>query len=632
MGQHSKILLIHRVFMVYFECDLKANCKWGGVKTFLENNTDIQENSYRKYMNEKGVLDLLNQLKLKFGSNFLEEENSIQWIQNGKFIHRGNIPRFILEKYCLNASSRRRGIRSDANVNRKKPKTSNDLDESIEWPSVAQVDQKDGGDEYKNIPVAEEVNAAEFHDGIIPDIHSSNSTDVRSTEEVKTAEFHDVSFIQLERRFIQLEDDTIFKWSDRKIAVYRSRYRNVKTGNSIGYGVHLQSDIRKDGVIGIFTGQVVVYAQKEIKALVDSQSTNQFYTLQLNLRTDVKREYRINQGKEWKQNVKYMAYLDCTEAAKNGQCLVSFSNSPKGCYTFYGSKKVVANAKLAIEPGSIKPSLKALADLPAGTEILWKYNGLGLPTTFSEEKYSKVHPEEFPDEWNYPFSREQFITFIRCNMKGDRRYRAGIKMLQEATEESDADVLNIWYGDSGLLQQLEKYLVSVDTNRKPSFFVHSEFCMVEKIQQDQLGLLHRNIQKRLPETNAKSIFDCAKIFILLFNKAKCHYTFCTVFVQKKFIGYYDSDKRNKTPSEFPLELIYTWLQYEHEALQRTFHRMDWTFQVVEVKPQGNNVDCGFHAIRNTLLLQMDFPLLEYEVCSYNNLPHDYARNSANIMF
>ena len=76
-------------------------------KTFLENNTDIQENSYRKYMNEKGVLDLLNQLKLKFGSNFLEEENSIQWIQNGKFIHRGNIPRFILEKY---QETREKGI------------------------------------------------------------------------------------------------------------------------------------------------------------------------------------------------------------------------------------------------------------------------------------------------------------------------------------------------------------------------------------------------------------------------------------------------------------------------------------------------------------------------------------------
>jgi Ulp1 family protease len=154
--------------------------------------------------------------------------------------------------------------------------------------------------------------------------------------------------------------------------------------------------------------------------------------------------------------------------------------------------------------------------------------------------------------------------------------------------------------------------------------------MVENLQQDQLRLLHREVQKNLPE-KAQSIFDCGKIFIL-FHNAGSHYTFYTIFVKEKFIGYYDSDKPNKNPPDFPLELIYTWLQYEHEALQRSFHRMDWTFQVVEVKRQGDNVDCGFHAIRNTLLLQMDFPLLEYEVFSYNTLPHNYARKYANIMF
>ena len=154
--------------------------------------------------------------------------------------------------------------------------------------------------------------------------------------------------------------------------------------------------------------------------------------------------------------------------------------------------------------------------------------------------------------------------------------------------------------------------------------------MVEKLQQDQLRLLQREIQKNLPE-KAQSIFDCGKIFIL-FHKAGSHSTFYTIFVKEKFIGYYDSYNPTKAPYDYPVEWIYKWLKYEHEALEKPFQQKDWTFQVVEVKRQGDNVDCGFHAIRNTLLLQMDFPLLEYEVFSYNNLPHNYARIYANFMF
>ena len=272
-------------------------------------------------------------------------------------------------------------------------------------------------------------------------------------------QFQDITFIQLpvpvERRFV-LPDNINLKWSNRQIAVFRSGLRNARTGNTLGYGVHLISGIGKDNVIGKFTGQVKVYTRQELRALADQCITNQFYTLELQLNSDAKRKYRLKQGNDWEQKVEYMAYLDCTEAAKNGQCLISYSNSPNGCYTFYGSQKVVANAKLSIRPGSIKPSLVALValvDLPAGTEILWKYNGLTLPTTATEEQYSKVHPEDFGSDWNYPFQREQFISFIRCSMKEDKR-RAGIQMLTEAMKKCDADSrpdklknAEKWYGD-----------------------------------------------------------------------------------------------------------------------------------------------------------------------------------------
>jgi hypothetical protein len=174
----------------------------------------------------------------------------------------------------------------------------------------------------------------------------------------------------------------------------------------------------------------------------------------------------------------------------------------------------------------------------------------------------------------------------------------------------DGDVLMIWYGFQGLLSNLESYLCRVNANRIPSMFMDSLFGIQQKIREKAWDAIKRVLPTFLPE-GCLNIFECGKIFIPI--NANLHWTFFTIFMKEKMIAYYDSFNSKSSPISFPVQLLYDWLEHESEELGKSFSQHDWSFVPVTVQRQMNGVDCGYHLLKNTLLIQMDLPLMEYKV-------------------
>ena len=250
-------------------------------------------------------------------------------------------------------------------------------------------------------------------------------------------QFEKDTFIRLEKDF---DGGRKVKWSNRKLVVCRSSLRNIKTGNSVGYGVKLKTALKKNDYIGSFIGRVVVLSAKEIADLSSSKNTTQFYMLELSLNSDVKRNYRISDGQEYIEGANYGAYLDCSEAARIGQCLISYCNSPKDTYTFNGASAPESNAMLSIAKGRLSANLYATKNMPVGTEVVWNYGAaMKLPQTPMEEQFSKLHPEDFLGEWSYPdFSRSDIISYLKCeDITPDHpRYDEALRILEEALADS----------------------------------------------------------------------------------------------------------------------------------------------------------------------------------------------------
>jgi len=228
--------------------------------------------------------------------------------------------------------------------------------------------------------------------------------------------------------------DSNAKFQNRVLSVRKSNLRSKHTGNTIGYGVIVKfnNEIPKDGIIGQFEGsRIVVLTPEEHDEIKYSTQTWQFYSLELALNADSKRNIRLQQGDQYIEGLKYTAYLDCSESAKKGTCLISYCNSPKDAYTFYGAA-VETNAYLSIGMGSKIPSLHANKKLSAGSEILWSYKGVTLPRTVEEEIYSKVSASEFPNEWVYSFSRNDVLNFINGLSETHPRFMESLEFLDEA--------------------------------------------------------------------------------------------------------------------------------------------------------------------------------------------------------
>jgi hypothetical protein len=183
-----------------------------------------------------------------------------------------------------------------------------------------------------------------------------------------------------------------------------------------------------------------VLLEEEMEALSRRQSTTQFYMLALTLNAEMKKFYRIQNGQDYDNSKQYTAYLDCSESARCGQCLVSYANSPLNTYLFNGASAPEANATLLIRNGNTTGKLLASKPLPAGTEILWKYGKtMKLPRTSSEEQFSKFHPEDFPNEWNYPFNRADIVAYLECNdMQTHPRYQSALQYLADAITDTVA--------------------------------------------------------------------------------------------------------------------------------------------------------------------------------------------------
>ena len=70
--------------------------------------------------------------------------------------------------------------------------------------------------------------------------------------------------------------------------------------------------------------------------------------------------------------------LDCFDTCKLGQCLASFSNSPRNCYNVVKNRRAAANARLtmrALGNNKYQWGISSLvsAGIPAHVEILWNY-------------------------------------------------------------------------------------------------------------------------------------------------------------------------------------------------------------------------------------------------------------------
>ena len=236
-------------------------------------------------------------------------------------------------------------------------------------------------------------------------------------------------------------------YQNRTLAVKKSTLRNKHTGNSIGYGVTIKHDyeIQKDGLIGHFEGnRILVLTSNEFYEVINSDEVWQFYTVELTLSSEIKRQLREEQGLDYVEGIKYTAYLDCSESAKPGTCLVSYCNSPKDAYTFYGAQ-VETNAYISVGNGSQAPTLLASKKIRPGTEILWNYRGMKLPKTLEEEQYSKISGIEFGNEWLYPFTRTDIIRMITDFNTNHPRYMETLLFLENAIENiNNTDVVHIY--------------------------------------------------------------------------------------------------------------------------------------------------------------------------------------------
>jgi hypothetical protein len=181
----------------------------------------------------------------------------------------------------------------------------------------------------------------------------------------------------------------------------------------------------------------------------------------------------------------------------------------------------------------------------------------------------------------------------------------------------DGDVIMIWYGGYGLLSNLESYLCEVNPDRLPCMFIDSLFGIQQKITERDWAKLYRGKRIYLP-AQCGNIYQCGKIFIA--NHTVLHWAFYTIFIQEKMIAYYDSLNPKAPPTNFPVQLLYDWLKHEAELLGIRFYQNEWNFVNVTVHKQTNGVDCGFHLLKNTMLIQMDLPVMEYQVL---NLSKDY---------
>ena len=141
-------------------------------------------------------------------------------------------------------------------------------------------------------------------------------------------------------------------------------------------------------------------------------------------------------------------------------------------------------------------------------------------------------------------------------------------------------------------------------------FINSLYGLHLKIRDKEWAKLKRGIPAFLPD-GCSNIFECKKVFIA--HNEHLHWTLYTIFIEEKFIAYYDSLNSKSPSTTFPKDFLYDWLQHESEQIGITFVKREWTFVNVTVQKQTNGIDCGFHVIKNALLLQMDLPLMEYMV-------------------
>ena len=103
------VLLIHRVFIVYFVRHLRRIQSFYK-QTFLRNNTSILSGTFDKFMCSKEVSNTIAMLEQNHGADFLLLETSVPWITNGAFIKLSDIPIEIIRKYT-NEPNRLRGKR-----------------------------------------------------------------------------------------------------------------------------------------------------------------------------------------------------------------------------------------------------------------------------------------------------------------------------------------------------------------------------------------------------------------------------------------------------------------------------------------------------------------------------------------
>jgi hypothetical protein len=96
--ENNSYFLVHRVFIIYFK-ELLTSTYSFKPKIFLRNNPSITPNTLKGF-NSKNVKNRLQELKAIHGKNFLENEDTIQWIsKSGSFIALKDIPDWINRKY-----------------------------------------------------------------------------------------------------------------------------------------------------------------------------------------------------------------------------------------------------------------------------------------------------------------------------------------------------------------------------------------------------------------------------------------------------------------------------------------------------------------------------------------------------
>ena len=309
---------------------------------------------------------------------------------------------------------------------------------------------------------------------------------------------------ELFENIVSLEDknkDPKAVFQNRLVSVKNSYYRSLTTGNPIGLSLFskVNIDIKNVDYLGSWEhGELICLTEVERNQKINQNPHWQFYAFSLALKSEHLRRIRsgnhislitfsypacsftkvlflicmlfccLDMGMTFHDHVTYKAELDCLQAAKEGRCLMSYSNTSRNIYHRYGFT-VQNNADIVYGHGTIVPRLKPTKQIPSDTEIMWAYGtSIRMPTTYNEEMFARIGGNQSINHWPYDFSREEVINSLKeFPLSSPESYTLAQELVESCATKSADTIICTYNGVQLIAKDFAKCRIVPDSRSNP---------------------------------------------------------------------------------------------------------------------------------------------------------------------